>query len=167
MAAAAFVALLAALTMALLPISGRTTTWTWTRHRATETAIELSAGAPAEIDTSIPCQAIRQRRYQLTDLEILRFAGSRELGLWSTGPEIWVDSSGTRIAGLPNRSVRGLCRQVALRRCVRLGHVERRREAERAAWLPRVDGPWCGEAWFQIDGVHIAKELRLGSRCAS
>ncbi len=168
MAAAAFVALLAALTMALLPISGRTTTWTWTPTSTdtTETAIELSAGAPAEIDASIPCQAIRQRSAtNSADLEILRFAGSRELGLWSTGPEIWVDSSGTRIAGLTQPLGEGDC-AVRLHYdgasdSVTLNAGRESRTSSVAA--PESTVPGAVRPSFQIDGVHIAKELRLGS----
>ncbi|MDQ1247253.1 MAG: arabinosyltransferase, partial [Actinomycetota bacterium] len=168
MAAAAFVALLAALTMALLPISGRTTTWTWTPTSTdtTETAIELSAGAPAEIDASIPCQAIRQRSAtNSADLEILRFAGSRELGLWSTGPEIWVDSSGTRIAGLTQPLGEGDC-------AVRLHYdgasdsvtlTAGRESRTSSVAAPESTVPGAVRPSFQIDGVHIAKELRLGS----
>ena len=168
MAAAACVALLAALAMAMLPISGRTTTWTWTPTATdpTETAIELSAGAPAEIDASIPCQAIRQRsENNSADLEILRFAGSRELGLWSTGNEIWVDSSGTRIAGLTQSLGGGDC-TVQLHYdgatdSVTLNAGRESRTSSVAA--PESPLPGAVRPSFQIDAVHIAKELRLGS----
>ncbi|MDQ1305165.1 MAG: arabinosyltransferase, partial [Actinomycetota bacterium] len=168
MAVAACVALLAATAMALLPISGRTTTWTWapTATDPTETAIELSAGAPAEIDASIPCQTIRQRSAtNSADLEILRFAGSRELGLWSTGPEIWVDSSGTRIAGLTQPLGDGDC-------TVRLHYdgasdsvtLNAGRESRTSSVaVPESTVPGAVQPSFQIDGVHIAKELREGS----
>lgn len=76
-----------------LPISGRTTTWTWAPGAADPASAlaPIAADLPASLDAVIPCEAIRTNFFDTaSNAEVLRIVGARDLVLAVSGTQLTV-----------------------------------------------------------------------------
>ncbi len=89
------VALVSAVALMILPLHGRTTTWTWTPTLVdpADAAVDVAAGAPNDLTAEIPCRTLQSRT--LGDgraIQILGTTGTRPLRLGMTRGRLWVES---------------------------------------------------------------------------